>query len=308
MPLPSDHPARMARARLALDGLSVGDAFGDRFFRWPPELITEVRATRQMVERYWKYTDDTEMALAVTEVLDAHGQIDQDALAAAFAARYAADDRRGYGSGAHALLMSLCRGEPWQSASPALFDGKGSLGNGGAMRVAPVGAYFADDDDATIVEQARRSAEVTHAHPEGQAGAIAAALGAAWAWRNRGQSRPEAASDFFSYILRHTPDSLTRDTIDRAATMPTPDVQTAARRFGSGERVTAPDTVPFCLWVASRHLDSYPNALWETVQVYGDIDTNCAIVGGIVALSATTEGIPAEWLAAREPLQFTTAP
>jgi len=109
MPLPPDHPARMARARLALDGLSVGDAFGDRFFRWPPELITEVRATRRMAETYWKSTDDTEMALAIVEVLDAHGQIDQDALAAAVAARYAADDRRGYGSGAHALLMSLCR-------------------------------------------------------------------------------------------------------------------------------------------------------------------------------------------------------
>src|SRR3954462_11859573 len=111
MALPPDHAERMNRARLALDGLSVGDAFGDRFFRWPPELVTEVRATRKMVERYWKYTDDTEMALAIVEVLDAHGHVDRDALATAFAARYAADDRRGYGSGAHALLMRLCAGE-----------------------------------------------------------------------------------------------------------------------------------------------------------------------------------------------------
>jgi ADP-ribosylglycohydrolase len=308
MPLPPDHAARLARARLALDGLSVGDAFGDRFFRWPPELISEVRATRKMVERYWRYTDDTEMALALYDVLAAHGHVDQDALAAAFAARYAADDRRGYGSGAHALLMQLCAGHPWQTASPALFDGTGSLGNGGAMRVAPVAAYFAQDDDATIVEQARRSAEVTHAHPEGQAGAIATALATAWAWRHRGQSGPAAARDFFDYVLAHTPDTLTRDTIDRAATMQTPDVQTAARRFGSGERVTAPDTVPFCLWVAARHLDSYPESLWETVQVYGDIDTNCAIVGGITSLSATTDPIPPDWLTAREPLHFTNAP
>jgi ADP-ribosylglycohydrolase len=34
------------------------------------------------------------------------------------------------------------------------------------MRVAPVDAYFADDLEH-VVEQARRSAEVTHAHPEG---------------------------------------------------------------------------------------------------------------------------------------------
>jgi ADP-ribosylglycohydrolase len=46
------------------------------------------------------------------------------------------------------------------------------MGNGGAMRVAPLGADFADDLDE-LVRQAPASAEVTHAHPEGQAGAIA---------------------------------------------------------------------------------------------------------------------------------------
>ena len=30
-PLPADHAARIERVRLALDGLSVGDAFGERF-------------------------------------------------------------------------------------------------------------------------------------------------------------------------------------------------------------------------------------------------------------------------------------
>jgi ADP-ribosylglycohydrolase len=40
------------------------------------------------------------------------------------------------------------------------------------------------------------------------------------------------------------------------------------------------------------------------VSVGGDIDTNCAIIGGIVALGAGREGIPSAWLAAREPLNF----
>ena len=35
MSLPSDHEARMRRAWLSLDGLSVGDAFGQRFFTLP---------------------------------------------------------------------------------------------------------------------------------------------------------------------------------------------------------------------------------------------------------------------------------
>lgn len=48
------------------------------------------------------------------------------------------------------------------------------------MRVAPVGAFFADDMDL-VVSQARASAEVTHAHNEAIVGAIAVAVAAAWA-------------------------------------------------------------------------------------------------------------------------------
>ena len=62
--------------------------------------------------------------------------------------------------------------------TPRLFGGEGSFGNGAAMRVAPLGAYFADELDA-VVEQASFSAEVTHSHPEGIAGAIAVAVAAA---------------------------------------------------------------------------------------------------------------------------------
>ncbi len=69
-------------------------------------------------------------------------------------------------------------------------------------------------------------------------------------------------------------------------------------RFGS--RISAPDTVPICLWLAARHLHDFREALWATVSISGDLDTNCAIVGGIVALSVGIEGIPAEWLSARE--------
>jgi ADP-ribosylglycohydrolase len=66
--------------------------------------------------------------------------------------------------------------------------------------------------------------------------------------------------------------------------------------------VAGPDTVPFALWCAAQHLDDYEAALWLTVSGLGDRDTTCAIVGGIVALFTGTDGIPAEWRHAREPL------
>src|SRR5688572_27574181 len=104
--LPADHDVRIERARLALDGLSVGDSFGQRFFA--PGVVERLIQQRELPYPPWRYTDDTEMALAVFEVLRQYGQIEQDALAATFARRYAADPSRGYGSGAHAILHRLC--------------------------------------------------------------------------------------------------------------------------------------------------------------------------------------------------------
>jgi ADP-ribosylglycohydrolase len=299
-PLPPDHAARMQRVQLALDGLSVGDALGSQFFR--PGVYSACFQAKAVPEGRWSYTDDTEMALGIAEVLDGYGYIRQDSLARVFSRRYFQDIYRGYGAGAHTILAAIGSGTPWRDAARMVFGGKGSMGNGSAMRVAPVGAYFADDFEA-VVREARASAEVTHAHPEGAAGAIAAAVAAAWAWRwsqDRALGQP---LDLLRAALEHTPDGRTREGIARALALPLdsqPDW--AAYELGNGSQVTAPDTVPFTLWCAARHLDDYAAALWTTIEGLGDIDTNCAIVGGIVALGAGRESIPQEWLAAREPL------
>lgn len=79
-------------------------------------------------------------------------------------------------------------------------------------------------------------------------------------------------------------------------------VQSAVSALGNGRRVSAQDTVPFALWCAAGHLDSYEEALWLTVSGLGDSDTTCAIVGGIVVMYTGVSGIPEEWLKTREPL------
>lgn len=60
--LTSHTGGRMQRALLSLDGLSVGDAFGERFFYVPN--VESVIAQRAVPKGAWRYTDDTEMALA----------------------------------------------------------------------------------------------------------------------------------------------------------------------------------------------------------------------------------------------------
>lgn len=300
--LPADHDARIARALLSLEGLSVGDAFGQRFFG-SPAVVERLIASRVLPHAPWRYTDDTEMALAITDVLACHGTIDRDALARAFALRYVRNPTRGYGGTAHTILSEIAKGRPWREAAAEPFEGQGSMGNGAAMRVAPVGAYFADDV-SVAVSQARASAEVTHAHPEGQAGAIAVATAALFAWRSRHAPEGLGNATLLSFVHEHTPEGATRAGIERAMAIALgTEPREVAASLGSGERVLAEDTVPFALWCAARHLDDFEEAMWTTLSGLGDRDTTCAIVGGIVVLASGLESIPAEWRAAREPLE-----
>ncbi len=293
---------RLDRARWSLKGLSVGDAFGERLFfqgHGRPSLDA-VLSERVLPPPPWPYTDDTWMALSILEVLSQKGEIDQDRLARSFAKRF--DPRRGYGRGMYDLLPRLGAGEPWQSAAGSLFGGQGSYGNGGSMRVAPIGPFFADDLQ-TVVEQARRSAEVTHAHPEGQAGAMAVAAASAWAWRLRDADPLPRGRDFLDLVLPRVPESQVRVGLSRACDLPPGEsIWQVVSTLGNGSRISAQDTVPFTLWCAAHHLDNYEEALWLAASGRGDMDTVCAIVGGIVAAHTGPDGIPPEWRRRREPL------
>ena len=283
----------LERAHASLDGLSVGDAFGECLFH--DEQAIELRL---LPPPRWVTTDDTEMAVALVDVLRRHGGVEQEALAHAFARRHAFDPYRGYGAGAHDILRAIHSGRPWGEAAGEAFGGRGSMGNGSAMRVAPLGAYFADDEER-LVEEATKSAMVTHAHLDGQAGAVAVAVAAGWAARGGGE-----ATELFETVLAATPSGPTREAVAKASELPLDsDPLSIALEIGAGWNTLCADTVPFCLWVVARHSSDFCEALWTTVSVPGDRDTNCAIVSGIVAARTGPEGIPDDWLTAREPLR-----
>jgi ADP-ribosylglycohydrolase len=240
--------------------------------------------------------------LSIVRSLKRYGHIERDALAAAFAREYARDPRRGYGGTAHGILRAIGEGTSWQKAAGRVFDGQGSCGNGGAMRAAPIGAYYADDYERVMTE-AKASAEVTHAHPDGQTGAMAVALAAAWLIRE-----PETAAKkshaVIEFVLEHIPQTETFHRLKKALQVPLVlSPHTAGVLLGNGSQVISSDTVPFCLWCAARHPTHYTDALWATVSALGDRDTTCAIVGGMLATSAGRASIPADWLQAREAIQ-----
>jgi ADP-ribosylglycohydrolase len=287
----------LRRARISLEGLSVADAFGEQLLHCGPHERMDAVAEKRTPRRApWMWTDDTAMAISIVEELAERSGIDCDGLARRFGKRYMAEPARGYGSGAHQVLQAIATGEPWEAAAPALFRGEGSCGNGGAMRSAPIGAYFAGDLDA-VVEHARRSAAPTHAHPEGAAGAIAVAVAAAAVFAGERDTRA-----LLEVVVARTPAGPTCEAVRRAIPMLRAEPITVAAELGNGSRVLAVDTVPFAVWCAAVHVADYAGGLWACASVGGDIDTTCAMVGGIVSGAVGLEGIPAPWRAAREPL------
>jgi len=290
---------RLARAYESLEGLSCGDAFGEKFFLVKEDAISLINQ-RSMPVSPWTFTDDTMMAISIVSTLEKHARIDRDDLADSFAQNY--DAERGYGPAMHELLARIREGHRWQKEAQALFGGQGSFGNGSAMRVAPLGAYFADDLDM-VVEQAKLSAMPTHCHPEALAGASAVALATALAWQYRDSSQLPTTTEFLGRIYERTAESEVRCGIERAINVPAGTaVEKAVSILGNGWNISVQDTVPFALWCAACHLNNYQEALWTTVSGLGDRDTTCAIVGGIVVMCSGFHNIPKEWLDSREPI------
>jgi ADP-ribosylglycohydrolase len=115
------------------------------------------------------------MAISIAAILKSHGHVHQDGLAKRFARRFERDPDRGYGKMTRIQMREINAGAKWRETAANAFGGQGSMGNGSAMRVAPLGGYSADDLER-CAEEARASSLVTHTHPEGVAGAIAVAV------------------------------------------------------------------------------------------------------------------------------------
>ena len=188
---------------------------------------------------------------------------------------------------------------------------QGSCGNGSAMRVAPLGAFLASqlwseyngDErpdkmglhsfEKHIIAEAALQAQVTHCHPEGIAGAIAITSLAYDVTTMVIVKGHMYSKQVYENLLRRVPEGQVRNGIDKASKMGYDiPIGKVIEILGNGTHVTCQDTVPLCCYLAIKHLDQnaglsdmYEKAIIETSMAFGDVDTNCAIVGGIVGIA-----------------------
>ena len=292
-----DKNYRIDLSKKSLKGVSIGDAFGESFFGERDEMLQHIQAEK-IPETTWEFTDDTVMAIAVFEQLEKNSAIVQDELARAFVENHDKDVNRGYGATARRILREIGEGGDWKTISKGVFEGMGSMGNGAAMRVSPIGAYYFDDLEK-VKTLAIQSAEITHANIEGITGAIAVAIATAIATQMKINQQNIHPQQFIKQIIQELPDSDTTSKIKKSLSVPyNYHIETVKSILGNGSKIMAQDTVPFCIWCAAHNLNDFEAALWKAVSILGDRDTICAIVGGITVMS--TEEVPNAWSSAVE--------
>jgi poly(ADP-ribose) glycohydrolase ARH3 len=274
-------------------GTLVGDAFGAAVEGWPPDRIRDRYGTLTGPVS-GRYTDDTEMTIGVIEALIEDPSFSAERCALRFLENY--DPTRGYGARIAGVMQRIRRREPLEAV------GTDSFGNGAAMRVAPIGFFFFNDQQR-LASAAVRSARITHTHPLGVAGAVAQATAVGLAAGHAMRGEPIDRDRFLDGIIRAAGSVDDRflaplETVRRLSAGGTEEaVEALISNFPRD--VTAPGAVPAA--VAAFLLgSSFREAVTIAVNAGGDADTVGAMAGAIAGAYYGRSAIPEAWLSMME--------
>jgi poly(ADP-ribose) glycohydrolase ARH3 len=239
------------------------------------------------------YTDDTEMMIATAESLIASKGFDGKNMAQYFLNNFHSD--RGYGPGTIKAFSLIKSGILWDSTGGMIFDG-GSFGNGAAMRIAPIGLFYYDDQ-RLLRRIAGDASRITHAHLLGMEGAILQSYTVS-------QAILMSEHDTFNIhqFLQKLIDFIIpeaeayRTKLERAETLLTinADQGTVAEQLGHDS--TALNSVPTAIYCFLSHLDSFEEALVYAVGLGGDTDTIASMTGAISGAYHGKKCIPSRWM------------
>lgn len=275
-------------------GLATGDALGAPYEGGLLERFVW-RLMGRTSDGRLRWTDDTQMALDLAVSLLEEKGVQPDAIAKRFASSYRWS--RGYGPGAARVLKRIRRGEGWEAASRAVYA-EGSYGNGAAMR-APVLALFFATDRAGLLDAARASARITHAHPLGIDGALVIASAAHALLEGRSADEALKAAQ----ATCSTPEMAERLKVVASwiGTAEPRSPRDAAVNLGNG--ITALTSCPTALYVALQHRSApFEEMMQFIIKCGGDVDTLGAMAGALWGIVNGAARLPLVDLEARDEL------
>ncbi|MBP8006146.1 MAG: ADP-ribosylglycohydrolase family protein [Acinetobacter sp.] len=164
--------------------IAVADAYGAGFEFCSKEKIIlynnlEMYTKHELYDILGKYTDDTQMSIAIAEFILSGEEWSKENIAYKFLECFKRDIRFGYSEGFYNVLKQARSGEELISVLIPT-----SERNGAAMRSVPIG-FLKNKDD--VISFARLQAQVTHNTEIGISSSCAVALAAYWGLQENGR-------------------------------------------------------------------------------------------------------------------------
>jgi poly(ADP-ribose) glycohydrolase ARH3 len=272
-------------------GSAIGDAIGELAFH--NTSLNRLSYKLEMVKELI-YTDDTAMAIGIAESLIERKYLDSEHLGKTFRKNFQKESWRGYASGPPTIFAAVAQtGTTYIEAAKSLFGGRGSFGNGAAMRVAPIGLVYHDSID--LYQQANLSASVTHAHPVGIDGAAVQAKAVALVV-DLDPKQKFSSDEFLNSLIDFAQTQQMKNKLVLVQRLIAENVSPMRAAQHIGRSVTVHESLPFSIYSFLLYPKSFENCLFCSILNGGDRDTlgamACAISGAYLGI----EDLPRLWL------------
>ncbi|MFX0016117.1 MAG: ADP-ribosylglycohydrolase family protein [Promethearchaeota archaeon] len=269
-------------------GSVIGDSWGAKYEGSFHETIRV--EDFQMVGG--RYTDDSEMMKGVLEsLLGNKGKFNGQDMADTFVRNF--DHTRGYGPGTISILMQIKDGNQWDIPAKEAFYGEGSLGNGAAMRIGPVGLLYHKDLEK-VKEIADKVSMITHFHTLGRQGAILQSYAVALAVNS--DPKNFEVLDFMEQLRTLQLSKVYQQKLERIETYLSspPPIDRIVSQLGVN--VTAPESVPSAIYHFLSNRTNFYEVLHSSIRCGGDTDTIACMSGAIAGAFLGERGIPKNWI------------
>lgn len=276
---------KLTKIQRMLLGTAIGDAFGRGYEGKNREHILLEFDDSGYRDNTAKYTDDTQMTLAVAELILSNLPFCEETLASNFVFCYRRDERNGYSNVTKEALEKAYCGKDFLKDN-SFEKTRHKKSNGSVMRALPIGLF---KDEIEVITYARLSSKITHAHPEAIDSTIAIALMSHGLYYE--VVKPKRIIKYIIKNLDHN--SILIPYLEEIDQLTKYDFKVLLKEdHNKGLPCDALKTMGVVLYLVKNLYNEPFEALKQAILIGGDVDSSASIALGAILINNTLDSIP----------------